>query len=198
MPAKGMPVLRLAELVVGEEADIFALLYLKEELRTKDGKPYHKVGFRDATRELAFPIWHDSPHGEECRKSWHVGAYYKIRGTLRETNFGPQLDLRKVRETIEADAADGFDPDAFRPQSRFDPAAMFDELCALAEARIANLPLRRLSQPPVARARLRAADARDGARHPLASAHLRLSSRGGAARSALVASARFRESRNGA
>lgn len=145
MPAKGMPVLRLAELVVGEEADIFALLYLKEELRTKDGKPYHKVGFRDATRELAFPIWHDSPHGEECRKSWHVGAYYKIRGTLRETNFGPQLDLRKVRETIEADAADGFDPDAFRPQSRFDPAAMFDELCALAEARIANLPLRRLT-----------------------------------------------------
>ena len=31
MPAKGMPVLRLAELVVGEEADAFALLYLKEE-----------------------------------------------------------------------------------------------------------------------------------------------------------------------
>lgn len=145
MRAKGLPILRLAELVVGEEADVFALLYLKEELKTKDGKPYHKVGFRDATRELAFPIWHDSPHGEECRKSWQVGTFYKIRGTLRETNFGPQLDLRKVRETIEADAADGFDPDAFRPQSRFDPATMFDELCALAEARITSVPLRRLT-----------------------------------------------------
>ncbi len=44
MRAKGLPILRLTELVVGEEADVFALLYLKEELKTKDGKPCFRSG----------------------------------------------------------------------------------------------------------------------------------------------------------
>ncbi|MGC3972412.1 MAG: HD domain-containing protein [Pirellulales bacterium] len=143
--AKALPILKLGELIVGEEADAFALLYQKEELKTKDGKPYFKVGFRDATREFAFPIWNDSEHAERCRKEWQVGAYYKLRCVLRETNFGPQLDLHKVRETNETDPADGFDPDGFRPQSRFDPEELFGELCAAAEAHIENVPLRRLT-----------------------------------------------------
>jgi 3'-5' exoribonuclease len=143
--AKALPILKLGELLVGEEADAFALLYQKEELKTKDGKPYYKVGFRDATREFAFPIWNDSTHAEECRKQWQVGAYYKLRCVLKETSFGPQLDLHRVREVVEADAADGFDPDGFRPQSRFDPAELFAELCAAAETHIADVALRRLT-----------------------------------------------------
>jgi len=56
MPTKVLPIVPLAELAPGQEADVFALLYLKEELRTKDNKPYYRVGFRDATREIAHNV----------------------------------------------------------------------------------------------------------------------------------------------
>ncbi len=53
MPPKSMPVVPLSEMVNGQEADLFALLTSKEELTTRDGKPYSKVGFRDADREVS-------------------------------------------------------------------------------------------------------------------------------------------------
>ena len=43
---------RLGDLAHGQEADFFALLSSKEELKTKDGKPYFRVAFRDAKREV--------------------------------------------------------------------------------------------------------------------------------------------------
>ena len=146
MPTKSIPILKLSQLITGEAADVFALLYQKEEQRTKDNKPFHRVGFRDATCDISFPLWNDSPHAEDCRIRWQIGSFYKLRCALRETSFGPQLEIHKIRETTEADSADGFDPDAFRPHTRFDPAEMFTELSALAQARIADLAIRRLTQ----------------------------------------------------
>jgi 3'-5' exoribonuclease len=145
MSTKSMPLVPLGDLENGQEADFFALLTLKEELRTKDGKPYWRVGFRDAKRETSFPIWADAPLADECRKHWAVGVFYKLRAVYRETSYGPQLDIRKIRETVEADAADGFDPLGFLPCSKYDPVAMFDELCAIAKERIADDRLRALT-----------------------------------------------------
>jgi 3'-5' exoribonuclease len=139
-----MPVVALADMLPGQEADLFALLVAKEELTAKNGKPYFKVTFRDAKREVSFPIWDNSPWAAECRQQWTPGAFYKLRAVFRETNFGPQLDIRKIRETTDADAADGFDPNMLRPQSRFDPVAMFDELLSLVRTKIDARPLRAL------------------------------------------------------
>ena len=144
MPARNFPIVKLAELVAAAEADVFAILYLKEELRTKDGKPYHRVGFRDGTREIAFPIWGDSDWGDDCRDAWNVGTYYKLRCALKETSYGPQLDIHRIREVVDADAADGFDVDAFRPQSKFDAAEMFAELRGLVDEHIGDERLREL------------------------------------------------------
>ncbi|HMO84498.1 MAG TPA: hypothetical protein PKC18_06205, partial [Lacipirellulaceae bacterium] len=47
-------VARLCELAHGQEADFFALLAAKETQTTKDGKPYFRVAFRDAAREVSF------------------------------------------------------------------------------------------------------------------------------------------------
>ena len=88
---------RCAELVHGQEADFFALLSAKEELTTQDGKPYFKVTFRDANREVSFPIWNDSAWAVDCRDNWAVGPFYKLRAIYRDTNFGPQLDIKKIR-----------------------------------------------------------------------------------------------------
>lgn len=138
------PWIPLADLAPGDEADFFALLTTKEPLLTREGKPYHRVAFRDAGREVSFPIWGDSPWAADCEAEWTPGVCYKLRAQYRETNFGPQLEIRKIREAIDADSADGYDPTMFLPQSRWDPQAMFDELRSIAETSIACEPLRRL------------------------------------------------------
>lgn len=140
------PVKKLAQMQPGQEADLFLLMTTKESSKTRDGKPYFKVGFRDATREVVFPIWADSPWAEACRDSWTPGQYYKLRAVYRETAFGPQLDIRKIRPVVEADRRQGFDPLMCLPRTRQDPSAMWDELCRLAETEIADPVLRELIQ----------------------------------------------------
>jgi 3'-5' exoribonuclease len=139
-----MPIATLSELANGQEADIFVLMTAKEELTTRDGKPYFRVGFRDHAREVSFPIWHDSPWGADCRAAWQVGTFYKVRAVYRDTSYGPQLELRKIREVCSADEADGFSPAMCLAQTRFDTAAMFAELVTIARERIAEPALREL------------------------------------------------------
>jgi 3'-5' exoribonuclease len=138
-----MPIATLSEVSPGQEADLFLLMTVKEELKTKTGKPYFRVGFRDADREVSFPIWGDSPWAIDCRDRWTPGTFYKVRAVYQETNFGPQLEIRKIRETVDADAADGFDPNCCLPRSRFDPQEMFDELLSITK-KIGNAALRKL------------------------------------------------------
>lgn len=137
MSTRPVTIVALADMVHGQEADLFVLLKSKDELKTRDGKAYFKVTLRDARREVSFPIWSDSPWAEECRQQWTPGVFYKLRATYRDTTYGPQLDIRKIREVTDADKADGFDPGLFVAQSRFDPATMFAELRAIA-AEITN------------------------------------------------------------
>ena len=135
---KQIPIIPLSEMQPGQEADLFALMTLKEELKTRDGKPYYKVGFRDAAREVTFPIWADSAFAEDCQENWQPGEFYKIRAEYRETNFGPQLDIRRIRPVVEADAEDGFDPTMCQARSRFDSETMFKELMDLATEKISR------------------------------------------------------------
>lgn len=139
-----MPIVTLSEMSSGQEADLFLLMTVKEELKTKTGKPYFRVGFRDGAREVSFPIWGDSPWAVDCRDHWTPGVFYKLRATYQETSFGPQLEIRKIREAVDADAADGFDPTLCLPRSRFDPEEMFQELLAIAKQRVGNPALRTL------------------------------------------------------
>jgi 3'-5' exoribonuclease len=136
--------LPLCELSEGQEADFFALLSEKQELTTRDGKPYFRVTFRDARREVNFPIWNDSAHAASCKSDWSPGQFYKLRAVLRQTNYGPQLEIKKIRPVDEGDQRDGFDPAMCQPVSRFDPVEMFAELMNIVESRIENGPLREL------------------------------------------------------
>lgn len=148
-----MAIVQLAEMASGQEGDLFALMTSKEELTTREGKPYFKVGFRDAGREVSFPIWDNSPWAADCREQWTPGVFYKIRAVYRETNFGPQLEIRKIREVIDSDAADGFDPTMCMPSSRFDPQAMFQELLEIVHAHIRRPDLRELVESLLTRHR---------------------------------------------
>lgn len=148
MPQKTLPltspIVPLCELEEGQEADFFALLSEKQELKTRDGKPYYRVSFRDARREVAFPIWSDSTHAIACRDDWMPGTFFKMRALLRQTSYGLQLEIKKIRPVEEVDRNEGFDPLMCQPASRFDPVEMFAELMNLIEERIENVPLRKL------------------------------------------------------
>jgi 3'-5' exoribonuclease len=141
MPARTVP---LCDLTEGQEGEFFALLSNKEELKTKDGKPYFRVTFRDARREIGFPIWSDSPLAETCRAHWNTGRFYKMKAVLRQSKYGPQLDIKKIREVEDGDRNDGFDPHMCQPASRFDPVEMFAELINTVDVRIQNPELRQL------------------------------------------------------
>ena len=146
MPTKTLfSIVPLSEMQPSQEADTFVLLAAKEELTTREGKPYYKVTFRDHAREVAFPIWQDSPWGNDCRENWQPGTFYKVRAVYRETTYGPQLDIRKIRAVVEADTQDGFQPQMCLAQSQFSADEMFDELCSIASQQILEPTLRDLT-----------------------------------------------------
>ena len=134
----------LIDLNDGDEADLFLLLSSVEELKTRDGKPYLKITLRDATREVSFPIWSDTPWYADFHDHWSAGEFFKVRGTFRETDYGPQIDIRKIRPIEEADKADGFDPSMCLPSSRFNAEEMFTELTDIAREQIADEPMQQL------------------------------------------------------
>jgi 3'-5' exoribonuclease len=141
---KGARVITLSELCEGEETDFFALLSEKQELTTRDGKPYFRVTFRDANREVGFPIWSDSPFAEACRTQWMPGQFYKLRATLRQTGYGPQLEIKRIRPVEESDREAGFNPFMFQRTSRFDPVEMFAELMNIVDSQIEDTALGQL------------------------------------------------------
>jgi 3'-5' exoribonuclease len=144
MTTKASSIVPLSQLVDGQEADLFILLARKEELKTREGKAYWRVTFRDPGRDVTFPIWNDSPLAGNCRSAWRSGVFYKVRAVYRSTNFGPQLDIKRIREATEEDRADGFDPFALTARSRFEPDAMFTELLTMAQERIHDAQLAQL------------------------------------------------------
>ena len=106
------------------------LMTAKEELKTRDGKPYFKVGFRDHAREVSLSDLARFALGASiAASSGRPGTFYKLRAIYRDTNYGPQLEhATRFAKSCEADAADGFSPAMCQPQSRFDASQMFAEL----------------------------------------------------------------------
>lgn len=141
---KQPPLIALAELADGQEGDFFALLAERNLITTRDGKSFWKAVFRDAGREAAAPIWRDSPWAQACESTWQAGEFYKLRALFRDTQYGPQLEIRKIRPVTPDDRGDGFDPAMCLPRSRFDSAERFASLRQLLEAQIAHPALKQL------------------------------------------------------
>ena len=146
MPTKAMAIVPLAEMTDGQEADTFVLLAARQESKTREGRPYWRVSFRDAQREITFPIWNESPHSAACREHWRAGMFFKVRGVYRETQYGPQLDIRKIREVVPEDKEDGFDEGMCQPRSKFDPLELFQALVEIAQREIADPALSELTR----------------------------------------------------
>lgn len=134
------------KMVSDVESISFVVLASKEEGRTKDGKPYYRATFADSNRQIVCPIWSNTHYFQECRDEWTVGKFYKIRAIYRETNYGPKLEIKKIREVNLSDCQAGFDPNQCRPTSRIAPEILRDELLTLAKVHIGKGPLLMLVQ----------------------------------------------------
>lgn len=135
---------KLSELEPGESADCFAVLASKERGTTRDGKPFYRAQFRDAGRTATAMVWKDSAWFADCEKAWQPGEFYKLRCQYTETQYGPQVDLDRIRPVEDGDADDGFDPGMFFESTRFDVDQMFTELTTIAREHIDDAPLRTL------------------------------------------------------
>lgn len=133
----------LSALEPNQTGDVFAILASKEQAKTRNDKPYYRVQFRDAKRSVTSMVWNDAAHFVDCDKNWTEGEFYKLRGRYYENDYGAQFDIEKIRPVEEADRDDGFDESLFLPSSRFDVAAMWDELTAHVTS-ISEEPLRKL------------------------------------------------------
>src|SRR4051812_45606021 len=137
-------IVALSELVSGEQGDCFVLLCTKERAQTRDGKPYYRVGFRDAARTATAMVWSDTGWFPECEAKWAVGEFYKLRCSYSESQYGPQIEIDRIRVVDQTDRTQGFNPDEFYDHSRFDKEEMFGELLKIANEQITEVPLRQL------------------------------------------------------
>lgn len=134
--------LKLAELPRDQDCDFYCYVMSRESLLTRSGKPYLRVTIRDATRSITFPVWRDASWYNACDEAFRQGAFCKVRGVYRESNYGPQLEIRRIRPATAADSENGFDPNKLLPPSRGDSLALFTEVRRIAESEIASQPLR--------------------------------------------------------
>lgn len=137
---------KLSELVAGEQGDCFVMMTVREKSQTRDGKPYYRVSFRDAVRTVSSMVWSDAGWFPDCENHWKVGEFYKVRCKYYENQYGPQIDIDRIRAIDAADHQQGFNPDDFYEHTRFDADEMFVELETLAGLHISELPLLQLVQ----------------------------------------------------
>ncbi|MES2790206.1 MAG: HD domain-containing protein [Planctomycetota bacterium] len=137
-------IVSLSDLAPGEQGDCFVLLATKDRSQTRDGKPYYRVNFRDCKRTATSMIWSDTGWFADCEGKWAVGEFYKLRCSYSESQYGPQIEIDRIRPVDQADHSQGFNPDEFYEHSRFNRDDMFAELLQTAEQQISEVPLRQL------------------------------------------------------
>jgi 3'-5' exoribonuclease len=143
--AKGNPVVvKLSELVDGQEAVCFAALVRKTRGVTKSNQPYLKCVFRDKRAQVEAPLWHDSRFYNDA-DSWAEGTAFRLQARSRfDLRFGMQIDILSIRPATDADAKDGFDFADLVDSSKYAPDLLLGKIEALIDKTISDPALRTL------------------------------------------------------
>ncbi len=109
MGTNGLTIYELSELKVGVQCDFFALLAEKSVQKTREGKPFVKMRFRDRLKSYPCIIWNDSELFEKFEKDWQAGCHMKVRGKLVDNpKYGKQIEVDRAREVKQEDWVDGY------------------------------------------------------------------------------------------
>src|SRR5205823_5546093 len=141
-----VPVHRLHEWPLATRGDSFVLVAERRPGKTRENKPYLALTFKNLRRTVQTVVWGDGDLYPIADRDWGPGTFLRVRGVLFEhETYGLSIELEGARIVVpEKDAPDGFAEADFVERSRFDSAKMFAELRYLAEAEIADRPLRAL------------------------------------------------------
>src|SRR5271168_5280051 len=114
-------VIKLSDLVDGQEAVCFAALIKKTRGTTQANQPFIKCYFRDKRTTLEAPLWHDNRYLREA-DAWPEGAAYRlvVRGKYG-LRYGLQLELLGIRPASDADVREGFDFSDLVESSKYPP-----------------------------------------------------------------------------
>jgi 3'-5' exoribonuclease len=124
MVANGSVVVRLSDLVDGQEAVCYAALVKKTRGVTKSNQPFVKCLFRDKRVQYEAPLWHDHRFFQEA-DTWTEGLAYRLQLRARhDIRYGLQVDILGIRPAAEEDAGDGFDFSDLVESSRYDVRAL--------------------------------------------------------------------------
>jgi 3'-5' exoribonuclease len=137
-------VIKLSELVDGQEATCFAALVKKSRGMTKSNQPYVKCLFRDKRAKVEAPLWSDHPLLNDS-ESWTEGNAYRllVRGR-HDLRYGMQMDLLAIRPATDQDARDGFDFSDLVESSRIPADELLKKVYDLIQRCIDQPALRRL------------------------------------------------------
>jgi 3'-5' exoribonuclease len=124
MVTNGSVVVRLSDLVDGQEAVCYAALVKKTRGMTKSNQPYVKCLFRDKRVQYEAPLWHDNRFIQES-EGWIEGMAYRLELRARhDLRYGLQVDILGIRPAAEEDSEDGFDFFDLVESSRYDVQAL--------------------------------------------------------------------------
>jgi 3'-5' exoribonuclease len=137
-------VIKLSDLVDGQEAVCYAALVKKTRGTTQASQPFIKCYFRDKRTTLEAPLWHDNHYFREA-DAWPDGAAYRlmVRGkyTLR---YGLQLEILGIRLATDADVREGFDFSDLVESSKYHPEDLLKTIRSIIDRQIDDACLRRL------------------------------------------------------
>ena len=113
MVANGSVVVRLSDLVDGQEAVCYAALVKKTRGMTKSNQPYVKCLFRDKRVQYEAPLWHDHRYFQEAERLTEGLAYrleLRARHDLARPRHALLRELRAAARIAGAGAADRPEP----------------------------------------------------------------------------------------
>jgi 3'-5' exoribonuclease len=144
MAAATTVIIKLSDLVDGQEAVCFAALLRKTRLMTKSGQPYFRCQFRDKKTTVDAMLWHDSRFYSEA-DSWIDGSAYRlhVRGRM-DIRYGMQVDILGIRAATDDDVRDGFDFADLVDSSKYAPDLLLKKIQGLVESHITDPYLKRL------------------------------------------------------
>jgi 3'-5' exoribonuclease len=137
-------VVRLSELVDGQEAVCFAALVKRVRGTTYKGETFLRCYFRDKFVTLEAPIWADSRWLKQA-EAWAEGMAYRLHvRTALKPRYGLQLEILGIRPAVEADAAEGYNFFDLVESSDRDPEELFGKIHEYVEKSIDDPKLKRL------------------------------------------------------
>jgi 3'-5' exoribonuclease len=128
MSTTSSAVIRLSDLVDGQEAECFALLVRKVRGTTSREQPFVKCYFRDRRVTLEAPMWSDHRLHQQAL-AWKEGIAYRlrVRGALH-ARYGLQLEIQDSRPAEPADVSLGYDFYDLVESSEYSPENLFERI----------------------------------------------------------------------